>query len=306
MKGVERKSRVEQFSPQYYGICALGGMISAGSTHFASTPLDCLKVHMHVNPVKYNGFGSGLSTLYREQGPFSLWRGWSGKLCGYGLQGGAKYGFYEYFKNTYSDVLGDSNKSFIYFISSISAQVIADMALCPFEAVKVRVQTQPSFAKGMLDGFPKFYATEGFTGFYRGLLPLWGRNIPFSMIMFTTFEHSVDFIYRNIIQNKKENCSRSQQLTVSCIAGFTASTAGAIVSNPADIIVSSLYKKNAGTIMQAIRNTGIVNLLTRSLPVRMTIIGPLVTTQWFLYDSIKLMIGLPTSGGLNKRLEEGN
>ncbi|KAF4373965.1 hypothetical protein F8388_007871 [Cannabis sativa] len=298
MKGVERKSRVEQFSPQYYGICALGGMISAGSTHFASTPLDCLKVHMHVNPVKYNGFGSGLSTLYREQGPFSLWRGWSGKLCGYGLQGGAKYGFYEYFKNTYSDVLGDSNKSFIYFISSISAQVIADMALCPFEAVKVRVQTQPSFAKGMLDGFPKFYATEGFTG---GLLPLWGRNIPFgissvSMIMFTTFEHSVDFIYRNIIQNKKENCSRSQQLSVSCIAGFTASTAGAVVSNPADIIVSSLYKKNAGTIMQAIRNTGIVNLLTRSLPVRMTIIGPLVTTQWFL----------PTSGGLNKRLEEGN
>lgn len=48
MRGVERRRRIEQFSPGYYGICTLGGMISTGATHFASTPLDCLKVHMHV------------------------------------------------------------------------------------------------------------------------------------------------------------------------------------------------------------------------------------------------------------------
>ena len=117
-----------------------------------------------MNPVKYNGFGSGLSTLYKEQGPLALWRGWSGKLCGYGIQGGAKYGLYEYFKKTYSDMFGVGNKSFIYFISSLSAQAIGDVALCPFEAVKVRVQIQPTFAKGMLDGFPKFYAAEGIAG----------------------------------------------------------------------------------------------------------------------------------------------
>ena len=29
------------------------------------------------------------------------------------------------------------------------------MVVCPFEAIKVRVQTQPMFAKGLLDGFPK-------------------------------------------------------------------------------------------------------------------------------------------------------
>lgn len=303
MKGFEGR-RIEEYSAGYFGICTLGGMISTGTTHFASTPLDCLKVHMHVNPVKYNGFASGLSTLWREQGPSALWRGWSGKLCGYGLQGGAKYGLYEYFKKVYSDLLGDRNKSFIYFTSSLSAQVFADVALCPFEAVKVRVQTQPSFAKGMIDGFPKFYATEGAAGFYRGLLPLWGRNIPFAMIMFTTFEYSVDFIYRNILQTRRENCSRAQQLSVSCLAGFTSAAVGTVISNPADIIVSSLYNKKAETMMQVVRNTGIANLFTRSLPVRMTIIGPVVTMQWFLYDSIKVLSGLPTSGGLKKRPEE--
>lgn len=117
-----------------------------------------------MNPAKYNRIASGFSTLWKEQGPSSLWRGWSGKLFGYGVQGGCKFGLYEYFKKLYSDVFRDQSRSFIFFLSSASAQVFADMALCPFEAVKVRVQTQPMFAKGLVDGFPKLYSTEGIAG----------------------------------------------------------------------------------------------------------------------------------------------
>lgn len=32
----------------YYGLCTVGGMISAGTTHLVITPLDVLKVHMQV------------------------------------------------------------------------------------------------------------------------------------------------------------------------------------------------------------------------------------------------------------------
>jgi len=38
----------EEFSPGYYGLCAVGGMLSAGTTHLAITPLDVLKVNMQV------------------------------------------------------------------------------------------------------------------------------------------------------------------------------------------------------------------------------------------------------------------
>lgn len=305
--GFERRVVCKEFSPGYYGLCTVGGMLSAGITHLAITPLDVLKVNMQVNPIKYNAISSGFSTLWREQGPSSLWRGWSGKFFGYGIQGGCKFGLYEYFKKLYSDVLvDDRNRSFIFFLSSASAQVFADVALCPFEAVKVRVQTQPSFAKGLVDGFPKLYATEGLAGFYKGLLPLWGRNIPFSMIMFSTFEHSVEMIYRNIIQRRKEDCSRAQQLGVTCLAGYAAGAIGTVISNPADNIVSSLYNKQAENVMQAVKKIGFVNLFTRSLPIRITLVGPVVTSQWFLYDTIKVLSGLPTSGGLSRRLEEAN
>ncbi|TXG65048.1 hypothetical protein EZV62_012042 [Acer yangbiense] len=306
MRGTDQGRFCEEFSAGYYGICTLGGMLSSGTTHLVTTPFDVLKVNMQVNPLKYNRISTGFSTLWKEQGPSSLWRGWSGKFCGYGIQGGCKFGLYEYFKRLYSDVLVDRNKTFIFFLSSASAQVFADVALCPFEAVKVRVQTQPHFAKGLSDGFPKVYRTEGLAGFYKGLFPLWGRNLPFSMIMFSTFEHSVDLIYKKIVQKRKEDCSRVQQLGVTCVAGYAAGAIGTVVSNPADNIVATLYNKKAENVLQAVKKIGFFNLFTRSLPVRITIVGPVVTLQWFFYDSIKVLTGLPTSGGLRRRLEEPN
>ncbi|XP_034901279.1 mitochondrial phosphate carrier protein 1, mitochondrial isoform X2 [Populus alba] len=294
MRGARQggSSLVKEFSPAYYGLCAVGGMLSAGTTHLAITPLDVLKVNMQANPIKYNSILSGFSTLLKEQGPSSLWRGWSGKLFGYGVQGGCKFGLYEYFKRLYSDVLMDQNRNFVFFLSSASAQVFADVALCPFEAVKVRVQTQPTFANGLADGFPKLYKAEGLTGFYRGLVPLWGRNLPFSMVMFTTFEQSVDLIYRNVIQRRKEDCSRSQQLGVTCLAGYVAGAVGTVISNPADNVVTSLYNNKAENVLQAVKNIGLANLFTRSLPIRIAIVGPVVTLQWFFYDTIKVSSGL--------------
>ncbi|CAO2814780.1 unnamed protein product [Amaranthus hypochondriacus] len=303
MKGVNGRF-CEEFTPGYYGLCTLGGMLSAGTTHLLITPLDVLKVNMQVNPIKYASISSGFSTIWSEHGASGLWRGWSGKFFGYGIQGGCKFGLYEYFKKQYSDMLVGRNKSMIFFLSSASAQVFADVALCPFESIKVRVQTQSNFGKGLVDGFPKVYRTEGFSGFYKGLVPLWGRNLPFSMVMFSTFEHSVDFIYRDIIQQRKEDCTRLQQLGVTCLAGYAAGAVGTLVSNPADVIMSSLFNKKGDSVIQVMKKIGFINLFTRSLPVRIALVGPVVTTQWFLYDTIKVLSGLPTSGGLPRQAQD--
>ncbi|XP_028795246.1 mitochondrial phosphate carrier protein 1, mitochondrial isoform X1 [Neltuma alba] len=283
-------------TPRYYGLCAIGGMLSAGTTHLAITPFDVLKVNMQVHPIKYYSISSCFTTILREQGPSALWRGWGGKFFGYGAQGGCRFGLYEYFKGLYSNIMGDCNRSVIYFVSSASAEVFANIALCPFEAVKVRVQAQPCFAKGLFDGFPKLYASEGTQGFYRGLIPLWGRNLPFSVVMFSTFEHSVDLLYRKVVKKRKEDCSITQQLGVTCLAGYAAGSVGSLISNPADNIVASLYNRKADSLMLAIRKIGLTNLFTRSLPIRILLVGPSITMQWLFYDTIKVIGGLPTSG----------
>lgn len=107
--------------------------------------------------------------LLKEQGAKGFFRGWVPTLLGYSAQGACKFGFYEFFKKYYSDLAGPENavkyKTIIYLAGSASAEVIADIALCPMEAVKVRVQTQPGFARGLSDGLPKFIKADGASGY---------------------------------------------------------------------------------------------------------------------------------------------
>ena len=48
MREVEGRRLCQEFSAGYYGLCTVGGMLSAGATHLALTPLDVLKVNMQV------------------------------------------------------------------------------------------------------------------------------------------------------------------------------------------------------------------------------------------------------------------
>lgn len=68
------------------------------------------------------------------------------------------------------------------------------------------------------------------------------------MVMFSTFEHSVDFMYRNVIQRRKEDFSKPQQLGVTCLAGYASGSIGCLISNPTDNIVASLYYRKADSL----------------------------------------------------------
>ncbi|KAF7019234.1 hypothetical protein CFC21_032432 [Triticum aestivum] len=68
-----------------------------------------------------------------------------GTLLGFSAQGACKFGFYKFLKKTYSDMAGPDNavkyKTLIYLAGSASAEVIFDITLCPFEAVKQKRAT---------------------------------------------------------------------------------------------------------------------------------------------------------------------
>ncbi|KAL8498127.1 hypothetical protein ACS0TY_021454 [Phlomoides rotata] len=132
-----------------------------------------------IDPVKYKSISSGFGIVLKEQGFRGFFKGWSPTLLGYSAQGACKYGLYEVFKKKYSDFAGAEYaakyKTLIYLVGSASTEFIADIALYPLEAVKVRVQTQPGFARGWADGLPKIVKAEGVSGLYKGIVPLWGR-----------------------------------------------------------------------------------------------------------------------------------
>ena len=106
------------------------------------TPLDLVKCRLQVDKEKYKSLGNGFKLTVAEQGARGLFLGWAPTLIGYSMQGLCKFGFYEFFKNTYSNMIGEENtylyKPSLYLAASASAEFFADIALSPMEAVKVR------------------------------------------------------------------------------------------------------------------------------------------------------------------------
>merc|ERR1712135_270879 len=151
----------------------------------------------------YKNLFHGLRVTVAEEGVKGLAKGWAPTLIGYSMQGLCKFGFYEVFKILYSNMLGEEKtylyRTSLYLAASASAEFFADIALAPMEAVKVRVQTSPGFANTLREGAPKLYALEGISGFYKGLVPLWMRQIPYTMMKFACFERTVEALYKYVV-----------------------------------------------------------------------------------------------------------
>jgi solute carrier family 25 phosphate transporter 3 len=236
--------------------------------------------------------------ILSTEGIKGIFTGWSPTYVGYSLQGAGKYGFYEIFKHVYGDNLfPGANKTLVYMAASASAEFLADMALCPFEALKVRMQTTiPPFAPTLRAGWSKVVQKEGVSGLYKGLYPLWGRQIPYTMVKFATFESAVNAIYKRM-GKPKEAYGALAQTGVSFLGGYIAGIGCAVVSHPADVMVSKLNadrKAGEGAMSAVTRIYGNIGFkgLWNGLPVRIVMIGTLTAFQWLIYDSFKVSIGV--------------
>merc|ERR1719147_62927 len=105
----EEEYSCEFGSNKYFALCAFGGVLSCGITHTAVTPLDLVKCRLQVNKEKYKNLGNGFKVTVAEQGVRGLFLGWAPTALGYSAQGLCKFGFYEFFKNVYANLIGEEN-----------------------------------------------------------------------------------------------------------------------------------------------------------------------------------------------------
>jgi solute carrier family 25 phosphate transporter 3 len=136
--------------------------------------------------------------------------------------------------------------------------------------------------------------SEGWAGFYKGIVPLWCRQIPYTIVKFVMFEKTVRFLYANVFTAPRETYSKNFQLGVTFLAGYWAGIFCAIVSHPADTMVSIMNKQggSVGEIYGRIGFSGLWN----GLGARIIMVGTLTGLQWWIYDSFKVACGLQASG----------
>lgn len=196
----------------------------------------------------------------------------------------------------YSGLLGEENsylyRTSLYLASSATAEFIADIALSPLESAKVKIQTTPGFANTLREAMPKIYSQEGMNGFYKSLVPLWMRQIPYTMMKFACFERTVELLYKHVVPKPRAECTKGEQLVVTFAAGYIAGVFCAIVSHPADTVVSKLNQEKGMTAIEAAKRLGFGGLW-KGLVARIIMIGTLTAAQWFIYDAFKVATRMP-------------
>jgi solute carrier family 25 phosphate transporter 3 len=289
-----------------------GGVLACGLTHAAVVSLDVTKCRTQAFSKAGHwpsGLIPGLRKLAAEEGAAGLRTGWVPTLFGYGAQGLFKFGLNEFFKDTYTKIVGEENlqalpaKMLLWALASGSAELFADVALCPFEMTKVKMQTSlPSlgskFPQSLTAAFATMRSTPG-SGFPFGSLgPLWGRQIPYTMIKFVGFYVTAEWIYKTLATKgyTKDKLSDGQKLGITFLAGYWAGIFCAIATQPMDNLVSMKGNPaNAGkSFGQMAKEMGTKDLFTKGLPTRIIMIGTLTGLQWYIYGSWKSAMGFGT------------
>merc|ERR1712018_838888 len=112
------------------------------------------------------------------------------------------------------------------------------------------------------------------------------------MMKFACFERTVEILYKYVVPKPRADCSKSEQLVVTFVAGYIAGVFCAVVSHPADVIVSKLNQDKTASFGAVAKNLGFAGMW-KGLGPRIIMIGTLTALQWFIYDSVKVAFRLP-------------
>ncbi|KAI1078808.1 putative mitochondrial phosphate carrier protein [Whalleya microplaca] len=282
-----------------YSRFALAGALGCSVTHGAFTPVDVVKTKIQLDPATYNrGMIGGFRQVIQNEGASTLLTGFGPTFTGYFIQGAFKFGGYEFFKKQSIDILGiekaRQNRSAVYSVSAASAEFFASVALCPLEATRIRLVSTPGFASGLIGGFSKILKNEGIGAFYSGFGPILFKQVPYTVTKFVAFEKISEAFFARL---DKSQLSGGAQTAVNLGSGLLAGFAAAIVSQPADTMLSKINKTKGlpgeSTVSRLIKIAGELGIRGSfaGLPTRLFMVGGLTAGQFAIYGDIKKALG---------------
>lgn len=282
-----------------YSRFALAGALGCALTHGALTPVDVVKTRIQLSPEIYNrGMIGGFKQVIQSEGAGALLTGFGPTAAGYFVQGAFKFGGYEFFKKQLIELVGVENaptyRTLIFVGASGLAEFFADIALCPLEATRIRLVSNPQFASGLVPGFLRIVREDGvLRGLYAGFGPILLKQIPYTITKFVVYERASEAIYSML--PPKENLSSGTVTSVNLGSGLISGIAAAIVSQPADTLLSKINKqKNAegsitSRLVQLSKELGVRGLFL-GLGARVVMVGALTAGQFGIYGDIKRML----------------
>jgi len=274
------------------------GAICCSVAHLILTPIDVVKTKMQIEPKKYTNVFSSFGMVLENEGFGAFFTGWVPTFAGYFAWGGAAYTIIEIVRRNLIDLLGPAaiplEVPIIVLASSISA-CAGSVIICPFEAVRIRSVAQPDFADSIVGVYQRMVKDEGFKSLFAAVPVFLLKEVPFAVAKFTVFDLVSAKLY-NDFPVAQEDIRLS--LYVTLVSGTLGGICAAIVSNPADRTISEMKKASSDvgpieTGKKIVEEGGIPKLF-EGITLRLFFYSFLVSIQFFLYDSVRLLLEIGT------------
>ncbi|KAF8827575.1 hypothetical protein HHX47_DHR4000076 [Lentinula edodes] len=261
---------------------------------FFLAAIDVVKTRIQIDP-KYKPFGfvSGTRYLIANEGPSALLTGFGPTAVGYLAQGGAKFAGYEYWKKSFATFAGDQEtavkyRTAIYLGAASVAEFFADILLTPLEATRIRLVSERGYATGLVSGFTRLASEGGVSQLYAGFLPILCKQIPYAIGQFTVNEFCHELALRNMSEEAKKSMSDLSKFGISLGSGVIAGFAAAILSHPADTLLSQINKGHGPTGSMIYRLTTLAKEAGVKVPIDHT------TTRAMLIECLGIVRWLRT------------
>lgn len=208
----------------------------------------------------------------------------------------------EFFKINLAQAVGEKsaweNRTAIYLGAAAMAEFVADIFLCPLEATRIRLVSNPQFASGLVSGALRLYKEEGIIkGFYSGFGPILFKQIPYTMAKFSVQGWAAEQMAQ-VMNVNLSDITGGTKFGISLGSGVIAGVASAIISHPADTLLSKVNKAGAGgngsipsRLWNIAKEIGIVKLWTVGLGARCVMVGSLTAGQFLFFDFIMELVG---------------
>ncbi|XP_039186790.1 brain mitochondrial carrier protein 1 isoform X2 [Crotalus tigris] len=178
-----------------------------------------------------------LFRISREEGILALYSGIAPALLRQASYGTIKIGIYQSLKRLFVDRLEDETL-LINVICGVISGVISSALANPTDVLKIRMQAQGSlFQGGMIGSFIDIYQQEGTRGLWRGVVPTAQRAAIVVGVELPVY----DITKKHLILSGL----MGDTILTHFISSFTCGLAGAIASNPVDVVRTRMMNQRA-------------------------------------------------------------
>lgn len=289
-------ARARALDTSQYLRLAFSGAVCSAVVRAVLQPLEVVKTTQQLSPrnqktVKKPGmldeFVATATDLMKEDGASALYKGTGATLLATSVMGFTSFGLNEFFRRSLEkwsgDPFGEAGAT-IVLAASISSVFVSAILACPFETLRVRAMApteKRSFGEIVGEAAGKL------SGLWAGLVPFWAREIPFSACKFLVFDLASRALF---VIFPAANADGSGSLGISALAGALAGLVSAVVSNPADVVITQISSGGEDTGRASLGSLD----LWKGLGARCVYFAAAICAQFLIYDTVKELLGVST------------